>query len=103
LCTEHLTIARSALIAAWYAARSDSTAALLLFDLSPEIAQELVTLPLHGVEALAPACVSPLTLRWRANVGLWRQLLNAEACESVDIVRGFVMHAIQLTATSHVK
>jgi hypothetical protein len=103
LYAEHLALARSALVVAWHAARTDCTGALLLFDLSPAIAQELATLALHDVEALAPMCVSPLTLRWRANAGLWRQLLNAEACESVDIVRGFVMHAVQLTATSHVK
>lgn len=103
LWTMHLSIARSALVVGWHAARTDNTAALLLFNFSPAIAQELATLPLHEIEALAPMCVSPLALRWRANGRLWRELLNPDAYGSVDTVRGFVMHAVQLTATSHLK
>lgn len=100
---DYQAIARSALVVSWLAARTDNTAALLLFDLSPEIAQELSTLPLHDVEALALPCASPLTLRWRSNASLWQELLNPDAFDSVDVVRGFVMHAVQLTATTHLK
>jgi hypothetical protein len=99
----HLALARTALVAGWYAARTDQLGALLLFGFSQSILPQLASMPLHEIEALAPTCVSPLTLRWRTNPSLWDELLNPRAYTSVDTVRGFVMHAVQLTATTHLK
>lgn len=99
----HVALARSALVVAWHATQTDSGAALLLFGISPQVAEALSALPLHTLESLAPACVSPLTLRWRRDRRLWRQLLNPAAYDSVDTVRGFVMQAVQLTATPHLR
>lgn len=99
----HLAIARSALIAGWHAARTDPIGAYLLFGVSKPIIPKLAALPLHEIEALAPVCVSPMTLRWRTNPSLWDELLNPRAYTSVDTVRGFVMHAVQLAATTHLK
>lgn len=99
----HLALARTALVAGWYAARTDPCGALLLFGFSPAVLTEVASMAIHRVEALAPLCVSPLTLRWRTNPSLWDELLHPGAHTSVDTVRRFVMHAVQLTATSHLK
>ena len=101
--TEHVALARAALMLGWHAARTDIGAALLLFGFAPSVAIDLAALPLHEVEALAPACVTPLRLRWKHQTLLWQQILTPAAYSSVDTVRGFVMHAVQLTATSHLK
>ncbi len=103
LRTEHIALARAALVLGWHAARTDVGATLLLFGFAPSIASEMAALALHEVEALAPSCVTPLRLRWKHQPLLWQQILTPAAYSSVDTVRGFVMHAVQLTATTHLK
>jgi hypothetical protein len=87
----------------WHAARTDVGATLLLFGFAPSVTVEMAALALHEVEALAPSCVTPLRLRWKHQPLLWQQILTPAAYSSVDTVRGFVMHAVQLTATAHLK
>ena len=101
--TEHIALARVALVLGWHAARTDIGATLLLFGFAPSVALEIAALALHEVEALAPSCVTPLSLRWKHQPLLWQQILTPAAYSSVDTVRGFVMHAVQLTATTHLK
>lgn len=103
LRTEHIALARSALVLGWHAARTDVGATLLLFGFAPTVAVEMAALALHEVESLAPSCVTPLRLRWKHQPQLWQQILTPAAYSSVDTVRGFVMHAVQLTATTHLK
>ncbi len=100
---EHIALARVALVLGWHAARTDVGATLLLFGFAPSVAVEMAALALHEVEALAPFCVAPLRLRWKHQPLLWQQILTPAAYSSVDTVRGFVMHAVQLTATTHLK
>lgn len=99
----HLVLARAALTLAWHTARTDVGATLILFGLAPSIAADLSSLALHELDTLAPHCVTPLCPRWAQSFLLWQQLLTPEGYKSVDTVRGFVMHAFQLTARSHLK
>lgn len=99
----HIALARTALVAGWYAARTEPYGGQLLFGFTPAIVPLMAALPLHEVEALAPLCASPLTIRWRTNPSLWDELLYPGAHKSVDTVRRFVMHAAQLAATHHLK
>lgn len=101
--TEHIALARAALVLGWHAARTDVGATLLLFGFAPIVASEMAALALHEVESLAPSCVTPLRLRWKHQPQLWQQILTSAAYSSVDTVRGFVMHAVQLTATTYLK
>jgi len=98
---EHIALARAALVLSWHAARTDIGATLLLFGFAPSMAVDMAALALHEVEALAPSRVTPLCLRWKQHPHLWQQILTPAAYSSVDTVRGFVMHAVQLTATTH--
>jgi len=100
---EHIALARAALVLGWHAARTDIGATLLLFGFAPSVAVEMAALAMHEVEALAPFCVTPLRIRWNHQPLLWQQILTPAAYSSVDTVRGFVMHAVQLTATTHLK
>lgn len=102
-CEGHVALARSALLVGWHATRSDAGSMLLLFGLAPGVAEELAVFPLQDVESLAPVCVRPLTLRWRHDRRLWKQVLNPNAYKSVDTLRGFVTQAVQLTATHHLR
>lgn len=100
---EHESLARSTLAFGWHAARTDLGAALLLLGMAPRVARDIAALPYSRVEELAPVCATPLTVRWNRNPQLWSQLLTPSAYGSVESVRGFVMHAVQLTAASHLK
>jgi hypothetical protein len=99
----HLALARAALVLAWHTARTDVGATLILFGLAPANAADMSSLALHELDTLAPHCVTPLCPRWAQSPLLWQHLLAPEGYKSVDTVRGFVMHAFQLTARSHLK
>ncbi|MCC7464521.1 MAG: hypothetical protein IT480_18910 [Gammaproteobacteria bacterium] len=99
--SSHLAVAQAALVLAWHTARTDLEACLVLFGLAPSITADIATLALHELELMAPYCAMMLRPRWRESPLLWQELLSPTGHKSVESVRGFVMHAFQLTARSH--
>jgi hypothetical protein len=96
-------IARSALILAWHAVRTERDASLVLLGLSSTSADALETMTLHELEGVALMEPTSIRPRWNNSPALWMQLLQRPQTSHLNVARDFVVHALQLTASAHLR
>lgn len=97
------SVAHSALILAWHAVRTERDASLVLIGLSGATADALASMPLRELESVALQDFTSIQPRWSNSPSLWTQLLLRPHAAHLNIAREFVVHALQLTASTHVR
>jgi hypothetical protein len=55
---------------------------------------------LEGVALMDPTSIRP---RWNNSPALWMQLLQRPQTSHLNVARDFVVHALQLTASAHLR
>jgi hypothetical protein len=97
------SVAHSALILAWHAVRTERDASFVLMGLSGATADALTSMTLRELQSVALQDSTSIQPRWSNSPALWTQLLLRPHTSHMNIAREFVVHALQLTASAHLR
>jgi hypothetical protein len=85
---------------AWHTVRTDTEASVVLLGITPAVARQLRTLRLQEIDRIAEQHCRKVRPRWEDRPSVWRQLLMCARSTEVETAHDFVLHALQLTAST---
>ena len=85
---------------AWHTVRTDAETSVVLLGIAPAVARLLRSLRLQDIDRIAELHFRRVRPRWEDRPGVWRQLLICAKSTEVEIAHDFVLHALQLTAST---
>ena len=93
-------LSRAILMLAWHTVRTDAETSVVLLGIAPAVARLLRSLRLQDIDRIAEQHFRRVRPRWEDRPGVWRQLLICAKSTEVEIAHDFVLHALQLTAST---
>lgn len=94
------TLTRATLMLAWHTVRTDTEASVVLLGIAPAVARVLRSLRLQDIDRIAEQHYRRVRPRWEDRPNVWRQLLTCAKSTEVETAHDFVLHALQLTAST---
>lgn len=94
------TLSRATLMLAWHTVRTDTEASVVLLGITPAVARQLRSLRLQDIDRIAERHCRKVRPRWEDRPSVWRQLLMCAKSTEVETAHDFVLHALQLTAST---
>ena len=94
------TLSRATLMLAWHTVRTDAQAAVVLLGITPAVARQLRSLRLQDIDRIAEQHCRKIRPRWKDRPSVLRQLLMCAKSTEVETAHDFVLHALQLTAST---
>jgi hypothetical protein len=93
-------LSRETLMLAWHTVRTDPEASVVLLGITPAVARQLRSLRLQDIDRIAEQHCRKVRPRWEDRPSVWRQLLICAKSTEVETAHDFVLHALQLTAST---
>ena len=85
---------------AWHTVRTDTETSVVLLGIASAVARLLRSLRLQDIDRIAEQHFQKVRPRWEDRPGVWRQLLICARSTEVEAAHDFVLHALQLTAST---